>query len=131
MPILSFFNSDLSYDCDTPQAIKDHLAKFPLLTSLFFIYGFVLLMSKLLKMLSGWKHNSRKKDIPIEFKDRRGKAPDLETVSAILMALHMSAELKKEEEKAILTIGKIIRPYSPWSSKIYNMKNQPWTTTKR
>ena len=48
-----------------------------------------------------------------------------ETQAAIALALHLYMEEQHDYEKTILTIQKVIRPYSPWSSKIYMLRKQP------
>ena len=58
----------------------------------------------------------------IKIEDNR---PDIEAVLAISTAIHMEMKYKMEEENAILTINKLIRPYSPWSSKILSMRKVP------
>ena len=51
--------------------------------------------------------------------------PNVYVVLAISTAIHIEMKYKMEEEKAILTINKLIRPYSPWSSKILSMRKVP------
>lgn len=45
-----------------------------------------------------------------------------EVAAAIGLALYMSTQLH-DEESNIITIKKVSRTYSPWSSKIYGMRN--------
>lgn len=45
-----------------------------------------------------------------------------EVAAAISMALYLSSELH-DEESNVLTIKKVSRTYSPWSSKIYGLRN--------
>lgn len=45
-----------------------------------------------------------------------------DVVAAISTAMYMTLMLHDEESK-ILTIKKVSRTYSPWSSKIYGMRN--------
>lgn len=45
--------------------------------------------------------------------------------AAIGLALHMYMDHVREYEKAVVTIQKIMKPYSPWSSKIYGLRQQP------
>ncbi|MBZ0242372.1 MAG: OadG family protein [Bacteroidales bacterium] len=45
-----------------------------------------------------------------------------EVAAAISMALYISCQLH-DEESNILTIKKVSRTYSPWSSKIYGLRN--------
>ncbi len=48
--------------------------------------------------------------------------------AAIAMALHMYFNELHDEESNIITIHNAPKQYSPWSSKIYGIQNQP---TKR
>ncbi|MCK9451421.1 MAG: OadG family protein [Bacteroidales bacterium] len=45
-----------------------------------------------------------------------------EVAAAISMALYISCQLH-DEESNVLTIKKVSRTYSPWSSKIYGLRN--------
>lgn len=45
--------------------------------------------------------------------------------AAIAMALHLFFEDEHDEESNIITIKRIERRYSPWSSKIYGVRNFP------
>jgi hypothetical protein len=47
-----------------------------------------------------------------------------EEIAAISMALHLYMEEIHDEESGVLTIKQISRTYSPWSSKIYAVRNQ-------
>lgn len=53
-----------------------------------------------------------------------------EEIAAIAMALyeHLNAH---DKESAILTINKVRRAYSPWSSHIYSMRQMPQVTRRR
>ncbi|MCF8381649.1 MAG: OadG family protein [Bacteroidales bacterium] len=44
--------------------------------------------------------------------------------AAIALALHLLLSEKHDEESGVLTIKSISRAYSPWSSKIYAVRNQ-------
>jgi glutaconyl-CoA/methylmalonyl-CoA decarboxylase subunit delta len=46
-----------------------------------------------------------------------------EETAAIAMALHLFLEVH-DEESGLLTINRESKPYSPWSSKIYAVRNQ-------
>jgi len=48
-----------------------------------------------------------------------------EVNAAIAMALHLHIHQLHDHEEAILTIKKVARTYSPWSSKIYGLRNLP------
>lgn len=45
-----------------------------------------------------------------------------EVTAAISLALYLASELH-DEESNVLTIKKVSRTYSPWSSKIYGLRN--------
>jgi glutaconyl-CoA/methylmalonyl-CoA decarboxylase subunit delta len=68
---------------------------------------------------------SRKKE-----KDRKGMEPINEThilgeeTAAIAMAFYLFFDELHDEESGILTIKKTSKTYSPWSSKIYAVRNQ-------
>ena len=48
-----------------------------------------------------------------------------EVNAAIAMALHLYYEEIHDHEKTVLTINKVSRTYSPWSSKIYGLRQYP------
>ena len=47
-----------------------------------------------------------------------------EAIAAISMALHDHLDAH-DRESAVLTINKVRRAYSPWSSKIYSLRELP------
>ncbi len=48
-----------------------------------------------------------------------------EVNAAIAMALHLYQAEYHDHEEAVLTIKKVARTYSPWSSKIYTLRRSP------
>ena len=48
-----------------------------------------------------------------------------EVNAAIAMALYSYFNADHDQENAILTINRVSRMYSPWSSKIYNLRHHP------
>ena len=48
---------------------------------------------------------------------------DDDAIVAIATALHLEIRSLQEEEKAILTIRKVIKPFSAWNNKTYGMRN--------
>ena len=48
-----------------------------------------------------------------------------EVSAAIGMALSLYFKEQHDEESGVLTIKRVSRTYSPWSSKIYGVNNQP------
>ena len=63
---------------------------------------------------------------------RQGKTPVItegeaisgEATAAIAMALHLYLDEIHDKESGVLTIKRISKTYSPWSSKIYAVRNQ-------
>ncbi len=51
--------------------------------------------------------------------------PNGEVIAAIMIALKKYEEDKHDIESAVLTINRVARAYSPWSSKIYSMVQMP------
>lgn len=48
-----------------------------------------------------------------------------EIAAVIAMAIDMHVRDIHDYEKTVLTIQKVMRPYSPWSSKIYGLRQSP------
>ena len=59
------------------------------------------------------------------FKNDDKIQPSAEVSAAIAMALNDLNGEVHDVENAILTFGKNNKSYSPWSSKIYNMRQLP------
>lgn len=57
-------------------------------------------------------------------KEQQPDTDSNEEIAAIVMALHEHLNAH-DREQAILTINKVKRTYSPWSSKIYSMRKLP------
>lgn len=74
--------------------------------------------SKAKKMKS---HGIDVKETP---RDEHPESDSGEAIAAIVMALHEHLNTH-DNESTILTINKVKRAYSPWSSKIYNMRHLP------
>ena len=49
-----------------------------------------------------------------------------EVAAAISMALSLYLQDVHDYERAVVTIQKVMRPYSPWSSKIYGLRQIPF-----
>lgn len=54
--------------------------------------------------------------------EARSTEKDGEIIAAISFALHLYMTEHREDERTILTIKKMVKPYSPWSSKIYGVR---------
>ena len=64
----------------------------------------------------------KKADTHSESNDPVGNVPSADVV-AIAMALHMFYDEVHDDESNVITIKRIERRYSPWSSKIYGINN--------
>jgi len=55
-----------------------------------------------------------------------GTVPDMgEIVAAISLALSLHMQDIHDYEKTVITMQKVMKPYSPWSSKIYGLREKP------
>lgn len=73
------------------------------------------------------KHNKAKSHGANLRELKRDERPDHdsgEEIAAIVMALHEHLDAH-DQENTILTINKVKRAYSPWSSKIYGLRETP------
>jgi glutaconyl-CoA/methylmalonyl-CoA decarboxylase subunit delta len=87
-------------------------------TALLLLYSFFKFLPKLLY------YNSRKKTaLTSEAQESEVHMLGEET-AAIAMALHLFLDEYHDEESGVLTIKKVSKAYSPWSSKIYAVRNQ-------
>lgn len=70
------------------------------------------------------KLSQRKKGKEVEAKGNETELSG-EVNAAISIALHLYMNELHDRESAILTINKVARTYSPWSSKIYGLRQYP------
>ena len=74
------------------------------------------------------KRNAMKAQNVTDLKEAKemklGEAPG-EVIAAISMALHEAQGADHDVEETILTISRVKRSYSPWSSKIYTLRETP------
>ncbi len=70
------------------------------------------------------KQAQKKKGKEISEKEKLSELSG-EVNAAIAMALHLYMSEMHDRESAILTINKVARTYSPWSSKIYGIRQFP------
>lgn len=57
----------------------------------------------------------------IDSKTQDGPSNDVNAAIAVALYLHFNE--MHDEESNVITIQRISKTYSPWSSKIYNMRN--------
>ena len=60
-----------------------------------------------------------------------GHTPNGEIIAAIAIALKKYEEDRHDIESAVLTINRVAKAYSPWSSKIYSMVQMPERKPRR
>jgi hypothetical protein len=88
--------------------------------------AFIALVISLTKRLS----SHRKKTVePSSMNVPRKNGVSGEVVAAIALALGEYLFEVHDEERTILTINKVSKPYSPWSSKLYGMTPRPYQKT--
>jgi Na+-transporting methylmalonyl-CoA/oxaloacetate decarboxylase gamma subunit len=66
-----------------------------------------------------------KPEVEVEAPKPAGEEISGEVNAAIALALHMYVNALHDHEETVLTIKKVARTYSPWSSKIYGLRNVP------
>ncbi len=87
--------------------------------ALVLLYWFFRHLPKLLFIK--FKKERRKKGIPVPDEQESISG---EEIAAISIALHLLFSDMHDEESGVLTIKKVSKTYSPWSSKIYAVRNQ-------
>ncbi len=98
-------------------AIVGYLVVF---TSLVLLFWFFNTLPKLIYYRSAKKQKEKGDDSS----ESQKLGIEGETTAAISMALHLYLSEIHDEESGILTIKKVSKIYSPWSSKIYAVRNQ-------
>jgi glutaconyl-CoA/methylmalonyl-CoA decarboxylase subunit delta len=98
------------------------------------VFTSLTLLSVLIRGIGKWVKSQQRRRVAVE--DRENGSPPKngisgEVVAAIGMALHEYLYELHDEEKTIITIQKVSKPYSPWSSKFYNMTRAPFQNKKR
>lgn len=69
---------------------------------------------------------SRKKVVDPEIEIVKKQEADFDEVAAVIgLALDIYLKDIHDYENTIITMQKVMRPYSPWSSKIYNLREIP------
>lgn len=98
-------------------AVAGYLIVFMALVLLFWFFSVVPKLISLGKI----KIRVRQGKAPV---DMEGQAITGETTAAIALALHLYLDEIHDKESGVLTIRRISNTYSPWSSKIYAVRNQ-------
>lgn len=98
-------------------AVVGYVVVFASLVVLFWLFSNI---PKLI-YIKPWK---KKKGDAKDEEEAHGMAISGETTAAISLALHLYLSEMHDEESGVLTIRKVSKAYSPWSSKIYAVRNQ-------
>jgi Na+-transporting methylmalonyl-CoA/oxaloacetate decarboxylase gamma subunit len=101
-------------------SIVGYLIVFTALVSLYAVFFY---LPKLLKLKISLKHQKTKKEAKSEILPGEEELTG-EVSAAISMALHLHFNQYHDEENTSMTIKRESRLYSPWSSKIYQVRNQ-------
>lgn len=116
MCILYFLKSNINLETIIIAAVG-YLIVFLALVSLFWFFS---ILPKIIYFNA--RRENKKKGKSIAHPDEFNVSG--EETAAIAMALHLYIGELHDEESGILTIKKISKAYSPWSSKIYAVRNQ-------
>lgn len=86
------------------------------------LYYFLVVKKKLEALKNKQKNEQPKKKIVSV--DKELKRMD-EVNAAIGLAIHLYFSERHDKESAVLTINRVAKLYSPWSSKIYGLRKNP------
>ncbi len=97
------------------------------------IVGYLIVFAALVSLIIVFTNIPKLLNISLKRKlKKEGKSVDISPINiegnvnaAIALAIHMYINELHDEESGIITIKKVTRRYSPWSSKIYGVMNQP------
>lgn len=106
---------------DSNAIIITVVGYFIVFAALIVLYGVFFYLPKLMNLKISLKYKKKKQDIEasIQEEDITG-----DVIAAISMALHLHFNQYHDEENTSMTIKRESRLYSPWSSKIYQVRNQ-------
>ena len=116
IPIIIILKSNISLE-SLVIAVAGYLIVFTALVLLFWLFSTV---PKLIALAKAKKGRVRG-NIPGPEKDKEISG---EATAAIAMAMHLYLDEIHDKESGVLTIKRISKNYSPWSSKIYAVRNQ-------
>ena len=93
----------------------------------FLVAGLIRLISLAINFTRIQKEKSQDvhEDLAVVQSEASGQESDLEIVAAIGLAIHQYLEEMHDYERTVMTIQKVVKPYSPWSSKIYGLRQNP------
>ncbi|MGE5431896.1 MAG: hypothetical protein ACM3QX_12520 [Syntrophomonadaceae bacterium] len=74
---------------------------------------------------SSLKQRDGMEEMQVLQKEANSLGQEGEVYAVIGLALHMYLQDIHDYEKMVLTMQRVMRPYSPWSSKIYGLRQWP------
>jgi Na+-transporting methylmalonyl-CoA/oxaloacetate decarboxylase gamma subunit len=99
------------------------------LTALIIVFLVLFIMYFILKMINsytlGRQKKSKKATAALEGKTTEHKEISGEVFAAISAALYFYETEQHDYESTVLTINRAAKNYSPWSSKIYGLRQNP------
>ncbi|NJN24705.1 MAG: hypothetical protein HC819_01270 [Cyclobacteriaceae bacterium] len=98
---------------DTTLATVGYIIVFAALITLYFVFQYVPVLLNAISAKKEKKETEKDKKTEVVVSG--------EVTAAISTALHLYFNDLHDDEKTVLTISKISKRYSPWSSKIYNV----------
>ena len=114
-------NSDLFLQIDPLGIGMTVIGYVVVFVALLFLY---LIFANLTKVLNlNVKRLLKREGKMTEIKEDQSMSGELN--AAIAMALHLYYSEIHDKEDTVLTINKVSRTYSPWSSKIYGLRQHP------
>lgn len=114
MPVISFISAE-----DYIVAVVGFTVVFSVMLLL------ALVFTNLPKIMQYFQRMQLKKDGKIDTSKPINYNVEADISAAISTALYLYFSELHDEESAVLTIKKISKRYSPWSSKIYSTQNYP------
>ncbi len=96
------------------------------------VIAMIVVFSALLILYLTFKYVARLYQTKTKVKTKEGEEGEVEShevsgeiYAAIAAAIHLYRSEMHDTEDAVLTIQRIARTYSPWSSKIYGLRKNP------
>ncbi len=93
------------------------------------VFVALIILFACISFFTNYMVNKQKKKIEATGQKAPDKREDIEMTgdvnAAIALALHLHFDEAHDFESTVLTIEKVQKRYSPWSSKIYSMRRSP------
>jgi Na+-transporting methylmalonyl-CoA/oxaloacetate decarboxylase gamma subunit len=106
---------------DSNAIIITIVGYFIVFAALIILYSVFFYIPKLMNLKIRLKHKQKNQDVEVQ-KPTEEITGDV--IAAISIALHLHFNQYHDEENTSMTIKRESRLYSPWSSKIYQVRNQ-------